>query len=220
MAGSARSYETPLGILVPIPPISGGGGDVGAPAAPAAPAPAAPAPSPGSAPAPAAPAAPAIPTPDAAGIRNIIEGIFTDPRLGPLAKERLASTLGTPGADPAAPVDSQLRKAFEDYQRAPDDQTAFAHLINTAVALGEQRTLQTLDGRAIDQANATRGHQMRVAIAQTVNDAVAKEAPAEESTTEKAPPPPPRHNTRQPWKGAQNTRSFQKANLPRRSGGS
>ena len=37
---------------------------------------------------------------------------------------------------------------------------------------------------------------------------------------EKPAPAPPRHNTRQPWKGAQNTRGFQtKANLPRRSGG-
>jgi hypothetical protein len=50
--------------------------------------------------------------------------------------------------------------------------------------------------------------------------AAAKEAPAEGTTPEKAPPPPPRHNTRQPWKGTQNTRGFQKANLPRRSGGS
>jgi hypothetical protein len=48
----------------------------------------------------------------------------------------------------------------------------------------------------------------------------AKEAPAE-AGPEKTAPPPPRHNTRQPWKGPQNTRGFQtKANLPRRSGGS
>jgi hypothetical protein len=47
-----------------------------------------------------------------------------------------------------------------------------------------------------------------------------KETPAEEATPEKAAPAPPRHSTRQPWKGTQNTRSFQKANLPRRSGGS
>ena len=175
----ARWYETPTGLLVPIPPISGGGGDVGAPAAPAAPAPVAPAPSAGSAPTTAAPAAPASvsPAPDAAGIRNIIEGIFTDPRLGPLAKERLASTLGPPGAAPAPPADSGLQQAWRDYQQAPDDQAAFAHLINTAVALGEQRTLQTLEGRAIDQANQTRQHQMHIAIAQTVNDTVAKEAP-------------------------------------------
>ena len=49
--------------------------------------------------------------------------------------------------------------------------------------------------------------------------ALVKEAPAE-SAPEKPAPPPPRHNTRQPWKGPQNTRGFQKANLPRRSGGS
>jgi hypothetical protein len=49
--------------------------------------------------------------------------------------------------------------------------------------------------------------------------AAAKEAPAE-SAPEKPAPPQPRHNTRQPWKGPQNTRGFQKANLPRRSGGS
>jgi len=47
----------------------------------------------------------------------------------------------------------------------------------------------------------------------------AKEKPAE-SVPEKTAPPPPRHSTRQPWKGPQNTRGFQKANLPRRSGGS
>jgi hypothetical protein len=50
--------------------------------------------------------------------------------------------------------------------------------------------------------------------------AAAKDAPAE-TGGEKAAPAPPRHNTRQPWKGPQNTRGFQtKANLPRRSGGS
>ena len=184
----ARWYETPTGLLVPIPPISGGGGDVGAPAAPAAPAPAAPAPSAGSAPTPAAPAAPApvspapatspaSPTSDAAGIRSIIDGILSDPRLGPIARERLAPTLGPPGAPPAAPVDSGLQQAWRDYQQAPDDQAAFAHLIHTAVALGEQRTLQTLEGRAIDQANQSRQHQTHVAVAQAVNDAVTKEAP-------------------------------------------
>jgi len=47
----------------------------------------------------------------------------------------------------------------------------------------------------------------------------AREQPAE-SAPEKPAPPPPRHTTRQPWKGPQNTRGFQKANLPRRSGGS
>lgn len=46
-----------------------------------------------------------------------------------------------------------------------------------------------------------------------------KEAPAD-AAPEKPAPPAPRHNTRQPWKGTQNTRGFQKANLPRRSGGS
>ena len=51
--------------------------------------------------------------------------------------------------------------------------------------------------------------------------AAVKEAPAEAGSDEKAAPAPPRHNTRQPWKGSQNTRGFQtKANLPRRSGGS
>ena len=184
----ARWYETPTGILVPIPPISGGGGDVGASAAPAAPAPAAPAPSADSAPAPAGPAAPALPaspapatspaapTPDAAGLRSIIDGLFSDPRLSPVARERLAP-LGTPGVPPAAPVGDKLRTAWEDYQKAPDDQAAFMHLINTAVELGEQRTLSTLETRAIEQANETRGHQMRVAVAQAVNDAVSKEAP-------------------------------------------
>ena len=51
--------------------------------------------------------------------------------------------------------------------------------------------------------------------------ATADEQDTAASGPEKAPPPPPRHNTRQPWKGTQNTRGFQtKANLPRRSGGS
>jgi len=74
-------------------------------------------------------------------------------------------------------VDARLRQIWEDYQRAPDDQAAFMHLINTAVELGEQRTLSTLETLAIDQANQARGHLMRVAVAQAVNDAVAKEAP-------------------------------------------
>jgi hypothetical protein len=61
------------------------------------------------------------------------------------------------------------------------------------------------------------------------DEAAARSARARAATGEKADaasgpdkpaPPPPRHNTKQPWKGAQNTRGFQKANLPRRSGGS
>jgi hypothetical protein len=61
------------------------------------------------------------------------------------------------------------------------------------------------------------------------DEAAARVARAKEAAKEKTPeggpekpaPPPPRHNTRQPWKGSQNTRGFQtKANLPRRSGGS
>ena len=50
--------------------------------------------------------------------------------------------------------------------------------------------------------------------------AAAEAQSTEASGPEKPAPPAPRHNTRQPWKGTQNTRGFQKANLPRRSGGS
>ena len=57
------------------------------------------------------------------------------------------------------------------------------------------------------------------------------ERTARAKTTEKAAEPapeeaqrpaatPPKHNTRQPWKGQQNTRGFGKLNIPRRSGGS
>ena len=55
----------------------------------------------------------------------------------------------------------------------------------------------------------------------------AARAKAAEQTAAAAPeeaqrpaPPPPKHNTRQPWKGQQNTRGFGKLNIPRRSGGS
>lgn len=55
----------------------------------------------------------------------------------------------------------------------------------------------------------------------------AARAKAAEQSAEAAPedaqrpaPPPPKHNTRQPWKGQQNTRGFGKLNIPRRSGGS
>ena len=52
-------------------------------------------------------------------------------------------------------------------------------------------------------------------------NAAADEQTAAAAGPEKTAPAPPRHNTRQPWKGSQNTRGFQtKANLPRRSGGS
>jgi SEC-C motif len=50
----------------------------------------------------------------------------------------------------------------------------------------------------------------------------AKGAEAEPAANEpaKAAPPPARHNTRQPWRGAQNTRGFQaKVSTPRKSGG-
>ena len=181
----ARWYETPTGLLVPIPPISGGGEDVSSPAAPAAPAPAAPAapaPSAGSAPAPAAPAAPApvSPPPDAAGIRSIIDGILSDPRLGPLAKERLAPALGPPGAVPSAPAagdDPRYVRAFEEYQKAPNDQAAFIHLMKVASELGRDGALSAVEAREIEQVNQTRQHQTHVAIATAVNDAVTKDAP-------------------------------------------
>jgi hypothetical protein len=52
-----------------------------------------------------------------------------------------------------------------------------------------------------------------------VQEAAPEAAPAAEPS--KATPAPPRHATRQPWKGGQNnTRGFQKLNVPRRSGGS
>jgi len=49
--------------------------------------------------------------------------------------------------------------------------------------------------------------------AQTAGEAAPEEA-------QRAVPAPPKHNTRQPWKGQQNTRGFGKLNIPRRSGGS
>lgn len=52
-----------------------------------------------------------------------------------------------------------------------------------------------------------------------VRQAEAPETPAAPEPV-KAAPAPPRHGTRQPWKGGQNTRGFQKLNVPRRSGGS
>jgi SEC-C motif-containing protein len=58
--------------------------------------------------------------------------------------------------------------------------------------------------------------EARAARASSTADQASEEA----SGPEKPSPPAPRHNTRQPWKGTQNTRGFQKANLPRRSGGS
>ena len=49
----------------------------------------------------------------------------------------------------------------------------------------------------------------------------AAEGPATaEASSQRPAPSPPKHNTRQPWKGQQNTRGFGKLNIPRRSGGS
>jgi len=48
--------------------------------------------------------------------------------------------------------------------------------------------------------------------------AAAKEAGSAEAL--KTPPPAPKQSTRQPWKGPQNPRGFQRLNIPRRSGGS
>ena len=48
----------------------------------------------------------------------------------------------------------------------------------------------------------------------------AEQAKSAAGDAPKAPPPPPKHGTRQPWKGPQNPRGFQRMNIPRRSGGS
>lgn len=48
----------------------------------------------------------------------------------------------------------------------------------------------------------------------------ATEAPAAEGGPARPIPRAPKHTTRQPWKATQNTRGFQRANLPRRSGSS
>jgi hypothetical protein len=50
--------------------------------------------------------------------------------------------------------------------------------------------------------------------------AAAQAAATVEPEAQRPAPPPPKHNTRQPWKGQQNTRGFGKLNIPRRSGGS
>ena len=65
-------------------------------------------------------------------------------------------------------------------------------------------------------------HLVKDEEAERAARAKATAPPAEETGTEapKAAPVPPKHATRQPWKGAQNTRGFGKLNIPRRSGGS
>jgi len=50
--------------------------------------------------------------------------------------------------------------------------------------------------------------------------AAAQTAATPEPEAQRPAPAPPKHNTRQPWKGQQNTRGFGKLNIPRRSGGS
>jgi hypothetical protein len=179
-------YETPTGIIVPVPPISGGSDAAGVPApTPAAPDPADSAPgsdapiSPGSvAPPPiTSPAPPSPVAPDVGGVRTALDGIFTDPNLGPVAGPRTVPTPAIPS--PAGPptTNPRVAAAWDAYQRAPDDRAAFTHLINTAVELGEERVLSRLEAREVAQVNQTRQHQRNAAIVQTVNDAVAKEAP-------------------------------------------
>jgi len=68
-------------------------------------------------------------------------------------------------------------KAFEEYQRAPNDMAAFIHLMKTAEEFGLQRTLSAVEAREIEQANHARQHETNVAVAQAINDAVSKEAP-------------------------------------------
>jgi len=79
---------------------------------------------------------------------------------------------------PVAPtMNPRVQAAWDAYQRAPDDRAAFTHLITTAVELGEERVLSRLEAREVAHVNETRAHQKKIAIVQTVNDAVAKEAP-------------------------------------------
>jgi hypothetical protein len=56
--------------------------------------------------------------------------------------------------------------------------------------------------------------------ARTQAEAAAGKEEAGAADAPKTPPPPPKHTTRQPWKGAQTPRGFQRMNIPRRSGGS
>src|SRR5438094_7201292 len=95
----ARWHETPTGIIVPVPPISGGSDAAVAPApTPAAPAPADSAPgsaapiSPGSVASPpiTSPAPPSPAPPDVGGVRTALDGIWTNPEFGPVAGPRPA----------------------------------------------------------------------------------------------------------------------------------
>jgi hypothetical protein len=58
------------------------------------------------------------------------------------------------------------------------------------------------------------------AAARQARAKAAEKAPAAAADEDKKVKRPPKHATQQPWKGRQETRGFQKANLPRRSGGS
>jgi len=119
-------------------------------------------------------------TTEASSLRRQLDAIFNDPQLGPLAKAKVTPTPGTPGAVPAVPAvgdDPRYVRAFEEYQKAPNDQAAFIHLMKTASELGRDGALSAVEAREIEQANQARQHETNVSVATAINDAVTKDAP-------------------------------------------
>ena len=112
-------------------------------------------------------------TGEAADLKRKLAAILNDPLLGPLAAATAAP--GTPGADPGG--DPELRKAWTEYQEAPNDEAAFLKLMAVAEQRGSKRALAELDKREIEQVNRARVQQQNVVIARTINDTVKAEAP-------------------------------------------
>lgn len=96
--------------------------------------------------------------------------ILNHPLLGPVTKTVMAPK-------PEVVTEDPVVKAYKEYQQAPDDQTAFAKLVEFAETKAKASIMTELEQRAQRDEDARRTQQRDALIVQTINQKVTELAP-------------------------------------------
>lgn len=110
----------------------------------------------------------------AAALESELAAILAHPLLGPLVQK--AKEQATAPEQPA-PQEDPIAKAWQEYQAAPDDKTAFQKLIEFATARAKETVLSEVEQKRVQEENERRAAQRNVAIVQTINNKVTEAAP-------------------------------------------
>jgi len=106
-------------------------------------------------------------------LKNELNSIFNHPIYGPVLKAGLGDQTVVPGK----PVEDDVKRAWLEYQSAPNDEAAFAKLLQFAEDRGSRRAMGELEIRLNKQRDEQAAVQRQVLAAQTINEAVTQQAP-------------------------------------------